>query len=69
MMGISEQIGGAVSGSEVAVVSSSQENIHEVHITSDEHLARQLQAFENILIGTSDSEFHGTNSVPYGLCC
>ncbi|XP_078174141.1 E3 ubiquitin-protein ligase BIG BROTHER-like isoform X2 [Carex rostrata] len=58
MMGISEQIGGEVSSSEVAVVSSSQEKIHEVHITSDEHLARQLQAFENILIGTSDSEFH-----------
>jgi len=58
MMGISEQIGGEVSSSEVAVVSSSQEKIHEVHITSDEHLARQLQAYENILIGTSDSEFH-----------
>ena len=69
MMGISEEVGGGLPSSEVSVVTSSQEKIHEVNITSDEHLARQYQAFENILIGTSDSEFHGTNSVPYGLCC
>ncbi|KAF3325063.1 E3 ubiquitin ligase BIG BROTHER-like protein [Carex littledalei] len=58
MMGISEEVGGAVSSSELDIVASSQEKIREVHITSDEHLARQLQAFENILIGTSDSDFH-----------
>ncbi|KAJ1693203.1 hypothetical protein LUZ63_009901 [Rhynchospora breviuscula] len=56
-MGISEEFGGDATSSEVAVISS-QEKLHEVHITSDEHLARQLQAFENILIGTSDNEFH-----------
>jgi E3 ubiquitin-protein ligase BIG BROTHER-like protein len=58
MMGISEEVGGGLPSSEVSVVTSSQEKIHEVNITSDEHLARQYQAFENILIGASDSEFH-----------
>ncbi|KAJ4803788.1 RING/U-box superfamily protein [Rhynchospora pubera] len=56
-MGISEEFGGEAASSEVAVISS-QEKLHEVHITSDEHLARQLQAYENILIGTPENEFH-----------
>jgi hypothetical protein len=61
MLGVPEEVGRE--SSDVAVVTSSQEKIHEVHLTSDEHLARQFQAFENILIGTPDNEFHGTNSV------
>ncbi|KAJ4774758.1 RING/U-box superfamily protein [Rhynchospora pubera] len=56
-MGISEEFGGEAARSEVALISS-QEKLHEVHITSDEHLARQLQAYENILIGTPENEFH-----------
>jgi hypothetical protein len=66
MLGVLEEVG--QESSEVAVVTSSQEKIHEVHLASDEHFARQLQAFENILIGTPDNEFHGTDTVGRGLC-
>ncbi|KAJ3692711.1 hypothetical protein LUZ60_011806 [Juncus effusus] len=63
MMGISEGIEG--SSSELNIVSSSQEKIYESHLSSDEFLARQLQAFENILIGTSDREFHEIHSMEF----